>query len=303
MGGRRVDELDDVVVALEARLGPATAEPVLLEGGITNHNYLVRFAERACVVRIAGKETARLGIDRHAERLANQTAADLGFAPHVLAHDERWLVTEFVEGSAGEPAAVREDAEAVARALRSVHDSGVVLPTRFWVPELLEAYAAVVRERGGRLPEAYEDAQELTRRIADRLPLRDPVPCHDDLLPGNVMRVGPEGAIMLVDWEYAGMGHRLFDLGNLAVNNEFGEAEELRLLEAYLRRAPSSADLAALRLMRIMSDAREAAWGVIQGVISDLEFDFEDYATRHFDRLAAAAADPQLQDWFDAAAA
>ena len=29
---------------------------------------------------------------------------------------------------------------------------------------------------------------------------------------------------MLVDWEYAGMGHRLFDLGNLAVNNEFDDA-------------------------------------------------------------------------------
>ncbi len=29
---------------------------------------------------------------------------------------------------------------------------------------------------------------------------------------------------MIVDWEYAGMGHPCFDLGNLAVNNDFDEA-------------------------------------------------------------------------------
>ena len=34
--------------------------------------------------------------------------------------------------------------------------------------------------------------------------------------------------------------------------------------------------------MRIMSDAREAAWGVVQGVISELEFDFADYARPAF---------------------
>ena len=48
---------------------------------------------------------------------------------------------------------------------------------------------------------------------------------------------------MLVDWEYAGMGHRMFDLGNLAVNNEFDEDADERLLAAYFRepRAPATA--------------------------------------------------------------
>ncbi len=30
---------------------------------------------------------------------------------------------------------------------------------------------------------------------------------------------------MIVDWEYAGMGDPRFDLGNLSVNNDFGEAD------------------------------------------------------------------------------
>jgi hypothetical protein len=38
-----------------------------------------------------------------------------------------------------------------------------------------------------------------------------------------------------------------------------------------------------------MADAREAAWGVVQGVLSTLDFDFEAYAADHFDRLLAAS--------------
>ena len=37
--------------------------------------------------------------------------------------------------------------------------------------------------------------------------------------------------------------------------------------------------------MRFMSDFREAMWGVVQGTISDLDFDFADYAAEHFERL------------------
>jgi hypothetical protein len=55
--------------------------------------------------------------------------------------------------------------------------------------------------------------------------------------------------------------------------------------------------------MRILSDAREAAWGVVQSVVSELDFDFETYAARHFERLLGAAADPRLEDWLGAAAA
>ena len=41
----------------------------------------------------------------------------------------------------------------------------------------------------------------------------------------------------IVDWEYAGMGNRYFDLGNLSVNNGFDEADDERLLECLLGRA------------------------------------------------------------------
>ena len=44
-----------------------------------------------------------------------------------------------------------------------------------------------------------------------------------------------------------------------------------------------------LALMRIVSDFREAMWGVLQQGISTLEVDFVAYAGEHFERLLAGA--------------
>ena len=37
--------------------------------------------------------------------------------------------------------------------------------------------------------------------------------------------------------------------------------------------------------MRFMSDFREAMWGVVQSAVSELDFDFDAYASEHFERL------------------
>ncbi len=297
-------DLAEIVARLERELGPADGAPAPLHGGITNRNFRVRFGGRDCVLRRFGRDTDLLGIDREAERLASQRAAGLGIGPRLVAAGDEYLVTEYLDAAPIDGDRLRAAPGPAALALRAFHDSGLALPTRFWVPDLLERYAEMVRERGARLPAGYEPARMLVGRIAAALPLSDPVPCHDDLLPANLLalRAEPGGAV-LVDWEYAGMGHRMFDLGNLAVNNGFDEPAGDRLLEAYFGEPPNRGRLAALALMRIVSDAREAAWGVLQRVVSELEFDFGAYARRHFVRLHRAAGDPRLEEWLRDAAA
>ncbi len=299
-------ELSELISRLERELGPAAGEPVALTGGITNRNYRLRLGDHDCVVRLPGRDTELLGIDRAAERLAAKRAASLGIGPELLYADADCVVSEFAAGAEVDAAQLRADPATVAGGLRAFHDSGLELPTRFWIPDLLRDYARTVRDRGARLPAGYGRAQALVDRITAVLPLTDPVPCHNDLLAGNLIRT-PE-TILLVDWEYTGIGHRYFDLGNLAVNNEFDETAEMRLLEAYFgeRVAVGSLDsrLAALRLYRLVSDAREGAWGVVSGLFSELDFDFGAYADEHFERLERAAADHrQLEEWLVTAAA
>jgi thiamine kinase-like enzyme len=288
----------DTVERLEAQLGSAEGDPTVLGGGITNHNFRARFGGREVVVRLPGNDTELLGSDRSGEREANRLAAAAGVAPEVLAHleDPVVLVTAFVEGPTMGSADLREPAvlDEVAAALRTIHGCGATR-ARFDAFRLVEDYAAATHSRGGEVPAAYERAHAAAARIeaCPALSGAAPVLCHDDLLPANFIAT-PDG-IRIVDWEYAGMGNRWFDLGNFAVNNELGPAEEEAFLTAYSGVRPSAADLAALRLMRLMSDFREAMWGVVQAAISDLDFDFVDYATKHFDRLLAAIDDPSFE--------
>ncbi len=305
-------ELSAILERLSEQLGPVAGVPVALDGGITNRNFRVCLGDHDCVVRLPGKDTELLGIDREAERRAGRRAAQLGIAPAVLAAGEDCLVTEYLIGAPIDGDRLRAAPESAARALRGFHDCGLDLPVRFWVPDLLERYAEIVVQRGGELPPDYALARSLVTQIASVLPLDDPVPCHDDLLPGNLLDADPDpeadadadvdaGRVILVDWEYAGMGHRMFDLGNLAVNNEFDGGAQERLLTAYYGEPPTAGRRASLHLMKLVSDAREAAWGVVQGAISDLEFDFAGYGARHFHRLRAGAADPRLKEWLHAA--
>jgi thiamine kinase-like enzyme len=292
-----VDGLNEIVQRLEPSLGPLAGDPTELGGGITNRNFRVRLGEGEYVIRRPGKDTALLGIDRGAERLATETAARLGIAPEVAASHEDCLVTRYIacrEAQAGE---LQRRAEEVAVALRRFHDAPLVLPASFSVPELLERYALVVRERGGELPAVYAEVVAIAGRIERALPLTRRRPCHNDLLAGNIIFARGGEGILIVDWEYAGMGDPRFDLGNLSVNNDFDEAADERLLAAYHGSAPTDGVRASLKLMRVMSDAREAAWGVVQGTVSELDFDFDGYGREHFQRLRDAVEQPLFEEW------
>lgn len=295
-------ELNDILAHLQLSLGPLKGDPMPLDGGITNRNFRVMLGEGDYVVRMPGKDTDLLGIDRETERLATEAAARLGIAPAVAATLEDCLVTRYVACSSVGAQEIADHAEELAGALRSFHESGTQLATRFWVPGLLERYAVIVTERGGTLPGGYAHATAAASRIESALPLARPRPCHDDLLAGNIIRSEDDGRMLIVDWEYAGMGDPRFDLGNLSINNGFDEAADERLLTAYHGETPTAAGRAALQLMRVLSDAREAAWGVVQGAVSELEFDFEGYADRHFERLRATVEQPRFEEWLAAAA-
>ncbi len=256
-----------------------------LGGGITNHNFVVDCDGERFVLRIAGADTELLGIDRNAEHVAAQAAADLGVGPPVVDFVEGSLITRFVDGQPvpveemRRPEALVETAEI----LRRVHE-GPVFPTRFDSFRVVDAYHEIAVEHGVRVPAAYREAKSRADQIEETLGSRPEQPCHNDLLNANFIR-SPEG-IRIVDWEYAGMGDVFFDLANFSVNHELSEAESDLLLRAYFGEVREE-EREHLRLMRFMSDFREAMWGVVQQGISDLDFDFEEYATRHFERALA----------------
>jgi thiamine kinase-like enzyme len=295
-------ELAAALAALEPMIGRAESEPEPLDGGITNRNFRLRIGGHDVVVRLPGKDTELLGIDRVAEREATKSAARAGVGPEVVAFlaAPPCLVTRFIPGRGLTAEELREPAmlEQAATGLRSFH-AGPPLPARFDAFAIVDGYHATAAARGARIPAAYPDLIAGAHAIRAALtgPEHAPVPCHDDLLTANFLHDGER--VRIVDWEYAGMGDRYFDLGNLSVNNGFTESDDERLLAAYWRAPCTPRRFAALRLMRIMSDFREGMWGVVQTAISALDFDFAAYGDEHLSRVAAGLADPRFPTWLE----
>ena len=293
-------ELATALSALEPQLGAAESEPVALDGGITNRNFRLTLGGRDVVVRLPGKDTELLGIDRAAERAATQAAAATGVGPEVVAFSEvpPCLVTGFITGRQLDAAEVREQVGEVAAALRAFH-AGPPLRTRFDAFAIVDAYRATAVAHGTPVPPAFPGLIARARDIRAALtgPEHAPVPCHNDLLTANLLHDGRR--VRIVDWEYAGLGDRFFDLGNLSVNNGFAETDDERLLAAYFGEPCTPRRFAALRLMRIMSDFREGMWGVVQTAISTLDFDFAAYGDEHLTRVAAGLADPRFPTWLE----
>jgi len=296
-------QLDAVIAAVpESRGHEPTITPI--EAGRTNRNYRVEVGSATFFLRLSHEDTALLGIDRVAEYEAALAAAASGVGPEVVAHlpEHGCLITAWV---AGEPLAEGDMEQEsvladVVRVVSTIH-AGPALPATFDAFRIVEAYRRVSVERGVPIPEAYGPAHAHAERIEAAF-ARAPVParpCHNDLLSDNFLK-GTDG-FWLVDYEYSGMGDPFFDLGNLSINNGLSEASQETLLRLTFGE-PTQAHRARLQLMRIMSDYREAMWGVIQQGLSTLDIDYVAYADRHFERLLRSMADERFERWLEQAA-
>jgi len=273
---------------------------VPLDGGITNRNYRVRLGGRDCVVRLPGKDTELLGIDREAERAATAAAAAIGVGPDVIAFEPSrgCLVTGFIEARPVPAEELRTRAAEVAEALRAVH-AGPPLPASFSPFERTRAYERTARERGGTIPEAYPAVRAAADAVEAALPY-EPVPCHNDLLTANFLDDGER--LRIVDWEYAGMGDRFFDLANFSGHHDLSVEEMETLIAAYFGES-TPGRLARVRLMRPMAAFWEGMWGVVQATCSELDFDFLGYADEYLGKVQTALDDPDFPRWLDDARA
>lgn len=303
MAERLDPDLADVVAAVPDWQGEEVSATVL-SLGITNRNFKLEVGGEAFVVRLPGRDTELLGIDRATEREAAAAAAAAGVAPEVFAYvaEHRALITRFVEADPLPPEDLERDdvLDAVVTSLKAIHAMRP-LRTTFNAFEIVREYRATASARGVPIPDAYHEALAAADAIRTAFE-RSPMPacsCHNDLLNANLLVRG--GAVVIVDYDYAGVGDRFFDLGNLAINNGMSDDAQGRLLGKYFGEVrPIHA--ARQALMRVMSDFREAMWGVVQQGISDLDFDYAAYAGKHFARCLGSIDDPRFGSWLHDAA-
>ena len=280
---------DDAPYVQRIRDLPLWSGPITLErisGGITNRNYRVREGSRQFVARI-GEELLVLGVDRRNERLCHQAAERLGVAPPIAYAANGVMVTHYIESRTLDPSSAREPgfAPRLAKLLKQLHDGwdGLEGELFFFSPfQVNRTYVTTSRKLGAELPHDIDWMLEATRDLSRTLAPYVPTLCHCDMLPANVLDDG--NRVWIVDWEYAGMGHPLFDLAGFSINCHYTNDLEHEFLTAY-RGEFRETDLRELHVLKIASLLRESLWAVVQTVASTLDFNYREYALIHFEKF------------------
>lgn len=295
MGADMIERLEPVARALALPIWQGEASAVPLGGGITNLNVLVTDARRRAVVRI-GDDIPVHQIMRFNELAASRAAHAAGVSPGVIHHEPGALVIDFVDGRTMTAADLR-DQDMLEQALALVMHAHRDIPRHlrgpalaFWVFQVIRDYAATLDEgrsrHGSALAGLLDEAAALERAVG-RIEM---VFGHNDLLPGNFLHDGQR--MWLIDWDYAGWGSPLFDLGGLAANAGLDAAQEAWVLEAYFGARPDEALWQRYRAMKAAAALREAMWSMVQEIHSQLNFDYKAYTASYLDtyREALSAA-------------
>jgi thiamine kinase-like enzyme len=279
---------------VELPIWKTAVEPQRLTGGITNNaNFVVEDRGERFVVRI-GEDLPIHHVMRFNEREATKAAALAGVSPEVIHTEPGVLVIRFIEGKTCSAVDLKTPAglDRVVPLIKQVHTRvlghmrGPVLA--FWVFQVIRDYAHTLGDANSRyapqLPELIDAATHLELAVGKV----DLVFGHNDLLAANFIDDGTR--LWLVDWDYAGLNSPLFDLANLASNNEFEPEQEQWMLSTYFGRLPDAALMQSYRAMKCASLLREAMWGMVSEIYSKLDYDYRAYTLDYMERFARTYA-------------
>jgi thiamine kinase-like enzyme len=287
----------DIDSAVEARIAALPCwrgciDIAPLPGGMTNRNLLVRDGGTRYVARL-GDDIPVHGVLRFNELAASRAAHLAGLSPEVVHAESGVMILRYVEGRTLTPEDVRDGVrlasliDLVRRCHRDVPRflRGPVLS--FNVFHVVRDYAATLREGASRYVPLLVDLLARADVLEARAGAVDLVFGHNDLLAANLIDDGRR--LWLIDWDYAGFGTSLFDLGNLASNNAFSPDLEEALLAAYFGCPVEDGLRRRYAAMKCASLLREATWSMVSELTSKItDIDFAAYTREHLEEFNQA---------------
>jgi thiamine kinase-like enzyme len=241
-----------ILAGLPVWQGKPELTPV--EEGRTNRNFIIRDSASIYFGRV-GVDLPHHGVRRSNERLCAQLAAERGVAPQIHYAGDGILVTQFVNGETLRPETIHDahTLRQVAGLLRHLHAEPATVPG---LQPCCGVAASLTYLAGTPDSELPLGRARIIERIGapsiggDRL-------VHCDIIPENLMRNADR--MLLIDWEYAGVGIAEIDLASVIANADLSRSETADLLEAY---GPHDASL--LEQQRVALVVREALWCLAQ---------------------------------------
>lgn len=273
----RSEALDDATLVQAARfldqhagdLFAGDVEVSLLTGGASNVNLKVVSEAGTYALRLCSPDALRWGVSRAAAIQAQKDASELGLAPRILASElpEGHFLAEFVTGRHFANPDMADDANLrlFAEACRKLNEN--VTAARDFSPfndaRTFVDYADAEKvERPPRLDEMLAAMFRIEAVFSNN---SAPIGFgHFDLNPMNGLGVGDQ--LVMVDFDYSGMGWTAFELAYLACQAELDDKQTETLLRFYDPEADAG-QRARVELMRFVAGIREATWALMAAPI------------------------------------
>jgi len=183
------------------------AEPEVVSelfGGRTNKTFLVSSGDFRAVIRINSPDAVKMGIDRQREKRILQLLQPTGLVPKVLFIHDEFLVSEFIEGNSLTDKSLKNS-----HIMESLSEALAVVQSIQMPDASPRNYLDYCRQYLNQLSEVTVSAlvvkqiEEAARAVDGEA--WDPVICHHDMVPENII-VNDRG-LFIIDWEYAALGH------------------------------------------------------------------------------------------------
>jgi thiamine kinase-like enzyme len=259
-----------------------------LKGGITNRLYRVKSSDgRDYVFRFYGRKT-ELFINRDVEMENIKQMEQTGVTPKLVRYipEQDATIVEFIPGYVlkNEDFMKPDLADLIVRPIKIIHGSSIKLPYLF--DPLFE-----VKRFYKILEEFHPDYPEFdivgTIKILENLsnlagvPHSEYVLCHNDLLADNFIltddRKRSREPMVLIDWEYGGMGSRHYDIADMFQEILVPREVERRLLRIYWEDRKLDHHEYMTDLFKPFPDIYWFLWSLIQLNISTIPFDYYHY--------------------------
>ena len=261
----------------------------ILSGGITNRLYRVCSRKGDVTVRIYGDKT-EVFINRDIETENMKRVARIGISPRLVKYmpEHRVTIVEFIPGYILKNSDFLKEElyEKIVRPIRRIHKSRVVLPHIFNPLSKVKKMYKILNNLGINCSEFdIEDVIKNLERISEitNIPESEFTASHNDLLADNFV-LAEDGQrekyiepMYLIDWEYAGMAPRYYDLADMFQEILVPRDVEKNIVEHYCEGKEFEKTLYLIDLFKPFPDIYWFIWSMIQHKISKIKFDYYNY--------------------------
>lgn len=265
--------------------------------GMTNRNYKVIVDNDSFFLSIPSPDSNLLKIDYTNKYYNNNICGAIGISPKVVCYikSERILVTKFIKNTSLliRPFQDSDRLSELVKMIKLLHDANPFFRD-FNMFSYINHFMRTLKNSD--ISKLLSPIGNNIKILGQKLDLyrKHLVPCHNDIIAENIIDNGKQ--LFLIDFDYSGNNDPCFELGNLSVEMGYNDNQVNELVNNYFGQIQEHI-ISRVYLQSIASDLGWSLWGFVQDKISNLNYDFKQYAIKRLERVMSKIESVEYELW------